>query len=412
MEKNMQNKLWTKDFTIITAGSVISMLGNTTAGFAVSLFVLDYTDTPFLYALFVFLYTLPQILAPVLAGPLMDRFSRRKTIYMLDFLSAFLYMLFAFLVRFELYNFTLLAAVTFGIGTINSVYTVAFTSFYPLLITEGNYSKAYSVSSTLETMTMVMIPIATFLYKSFGIFPLLAANGVSFFIAAIFETRISDVEANGEKSSDTYSVKSYINDSKEGIRYLFSEKGLMFITLYFTVSSLVGGASSVITLPWFRENYNNGEYVYMSVWVFMAIGRIIGGLIHYRRKIPAHKKFAIALSVYILTSLLEGTYLFTPLSAMRLMCFFIGILGVTSYNIRISATQSYVPNEKKGRFNGAFIMMTTVGSLIGELISGIAVTFLPARLTLSVFMGICALAALILVGGGRKHIKPIYNQKT
>lgn len=63
-----QNKLWTKDFTIITLGSVISMLGNSMVGFSVSLFVLDFTDTPFLYALFVFLFTLPQIIAPILAG--------------------------------------------------------------------------------------------------------------------------------------------------------------------------------------------------------------------------------------------------------------------------------------------------------------------------------------------------------
>lgn len=407
-----QNKLWTKDFTIITLGSVISMLGNSMVGFSVSLFVLDFTDTPFLYALFVFLFTLPQIIAPILAGPLMDRFSRRKTIYMLDFLSSFLYLTFGLLVRFNLYNFTMLAMVTFLIGTINSVYNVAFTSFYPLLITEGNYSKAYSVSSTLETLAMVMIPVATFLYKQFGIEPILIANSASFLIAAVFETRISDVEAKAEKKRQGYSIKSYFEDSKEGIRYMFSEKGLLLITLYFAVTSLVNGASSVITLPWFRNTYPNGEYVYMSVWVFMGIGRVIGGLIHYRRKLPTEKKFAIALLVYISTSILEGSYLYTPLNVMRVMCFVVGILGVTSFNIRISATQSYVPNEKKGRFNGAFLMMTTVGSLLGELLSGIVVSFLPARITLSIFMGFCALAAVFLVGGGRKRIAPIYNQKT
>ena len=33
----MQNKLWTKDFTTITLGSVVSMMGNSIAGFAMSL---------------------------------------------------------------------------------------------------------------------------------------------------------------------------------------------------------------------------------------------------------------------------------------------------------------------------------------------------------------------------------------
>ena len=89
------NRLWTKNYTIITIGSVVSMLGNSMAGFAMSLFVLDYTQSPLYYAIYMFLYTLPQIAAPVLAGPLMDRFSRRRTIYMLDFASTAIYALLA-----------------------------------------------------------------------------------------------------------------------------------------------------------------------------------------------------------------------------------------------------------------------------------------------------------------------------
>ena len=34
--------LWTRDFTIITIGSVISMFGNALAGFAISLFLISH----------------------------------------------------------------------------------------------------------------------------------------------------------------------------------------------------------------------------------------------------------------------------------------------------------------------------------------------------------------------------------
>ncbi len=405
------NKLWTRDFSIITLGSAVSMLGNAMAGFAVSLFVLDYTDDPFFFALYVFLYTLPQIVAPVLAGPLMDRFSRRRTIYLLDFTSSTLYLTMGLLIYFNFFSFSLLAFMTFIIGTINSIYAVAFQSFYPMLISKGNYSKAYSVSSTLETLSYVMIPVATFLYKSFGIFPILVVNSFFFLTAALFETRVSNVEDISNNDA-IYSAKTYISDSKEGIRYLFGEKGLLCIALYFAFSSFAGGASYVITLPWFRESFAYGEYVYMSVWAFMVIGRVMGGFLHYKWKLPVKAKFAIALSVYIIASTFEGVYLYTPLGVMRVFCFIIGILSAASYNIRISATQTYVPNEKKGRFNGAFLMMTTVGSLIGELSAGAVISFIPMRIALSIFMGICILAAVIFIGGGKKHVKPIYNQKT
>lgn len=399
--------LWTRDFTTIMLGSIVSMLGGSMAGFSVSLFVLDYTGSPVYYALYIFLHTLPQIAAPLLAGPLMDKFSRRRTIYLLDFCSSAIYLSVAVLVLTGRFSFVLLAVMTLLIGTIDSVYRVAFESFFPMLITEGNYSKAYSISSTLAELTLVMIPVATFLYKTFGIAPLLFANSACFLIAALFEVRVSDVEKL--ERGQRYDAKKYLLDTKEGFRYLFSERGLLCIAVYFLFSSFGGGAGAVITLPWFRETFGNGEYVYMSVWGFSVLGRALGGLLHYKWKLPQQKKFAIALMVYITINVLEGTYLYTPLNVMRLACFLIGILGVTSYTIRISATQAYVPNGMRGRFNGAFAMLDTSGALLGEALAGVVLNYLPMRPALSVFMGICTAAAIIFIYGGRRHIRPIYN---
>lgn len=408
----MKNKLWTKDFTIITVGSIISLLGNSMAGFAMSLFVLDYTESALYYAIYIFVYTLPQIAAPVIAGPLMDRFSRRKTIYLLDFTSASLYAVLGVLISMGWFNFAVFAAITFLIGTIHSVYSVAFSSFYPMLISEGNFSKAYSVSSTMETMTFIMIPIATFLYKSVGMLPLMLANSACFLVAAVFEMRISDVEkARGMVQEKTYSSKRYIEDTKDGFRYLLSEKGLLLVAIYFAFSAFSSGASQVITLPWFRDTFADGEYVYLSVWGLMVAGRALGGLLHYKLKLPTEKKFAIAFIVYVTISVLEGSYLYLPVHLMRVFCFLIGILGVTSYNIRVSATQSYVPDERKGRFNGTFLMLSTAGALVGELMAGALTAVLPMRTVMAVFMGICVVAAIVIIGRGRNHIKPIYNRQ-
>ena len=96
---------------------------------------------------------------------------------------------------------------------------------------------------------------------------------------------------------------------------------------------------------------------------------------------------------------------------MMVSCFLTGILGVTSYTIRISATQSYVPDEKKGRFNGAFNMLNTVGSFAGNLIAGALTAFLPARGVLTGFMLVTAAAAVVVIGGGRKAVSAIYNRQ-
>ena len=411
-----QNPLWTRDFTIITLGSIVSMFGNALAGFAVSLLVLDYTKSSFLYAIYIIVYTLPQIIMPIFSGAVLDRFSRKKTIYTLDFISTGLYAVAALLLSTDWFSFPILAVYCFLIGSINSIYMVAYDSFYPLLITEGNYSKAYSISSVLETMSALMIPVSAFVYSKVGISPLLMVDAVSFLIAAILETKILAKETYIEKQQEDLMMKEerkkvtqLFFDIKEGFWYLWSEKGLLAVAIYFAFSSMAGGCSSVITLPYFKGNFENGEYIYMTVWGMALVGRAVGGSIHYRTKLPAKTKYGIALMVYITISVIEGSYLYLPVKAMIPLIFLSGILGITSYTIRISATQSYVPDEKKGRFNGAFNMLNTVGALLGEAIAGALTIVMPERYVLSLFMSVCVLAAVVFIGGNQKQVKKIYN---
>ncbi len=417
------NSLWTKNFTIITAGSVISMMGSALAGFAMSLLVLDYTGSTFLYALYNFFYMLPNILIPLISGPFLDRFSRRKTIYTLDFIASGIYILFAVILHTGYFNFAFLAGGCFVLGVLDSMYTVAYQSFYPLLITEGNYSKAYSTASVLETMCTVMVPVSAFVYNKVGIVPLFLCNAVTYFVAAALETRIDADEKyirvqkdnlaaeNKTMSSFSDTVNQLYTDFKEGLRYLVSERGLFAVACYFAVSSFAGGGSETIMLPFFNKTYENGEYVYMLVSGMMSVGRFIGGAVHYKVKVPTHLKFTIAMVVYIAISALEGIYLYTPIWCMMIIGLIVGMLGVTSYNIRVSATQKYVPDEKKGRFNSVFMVINTSGMLIGQLVAGTLAEVMSSRIVVLIFMSICVLAAVIFIGGSRKHVSVIYNNQ-
>lgn len=416
-EKNTSpSPLWTRDFTIITVGSVISMFGNAISGFAMSLMVLDISDSTLLYAVYISMYTLPQLFIPVISGAVLDRFSRKRTIYTLDFISSGLYLLMAGLLAAGWFSFPLFAAACFLLGSIQSIYMVAYESFYPLLIPEGNFQKAYSVASVLETISAVMVPVSAFLYRQAGLSPLLVLNGISFFAAAVMETRIGADEDYIEKQKKTLQKEAspsrqVLTDIKEGFSYLWSEKGLLAVAVYFGFNAICGGVSNVITLPYFKSHYTNGEYWYMLVWGMALAGRAIGGMIHYRVQLPSARRYSIALAVYILISLDEGFYLFFPVPVMMLLCFLIGIGGVTSYTIRISATQSYVPDEKKGRFNGAFNMLSTAGALAGEILAGLMTLILPERIVLMSVMLLCALAAIVFIGGKKEEVSRIYNRQ-
>ena len=413
MKTKQKDSLWTRDFTIITVGSVISMFGNSLSGFAMSLLVLDYTDSSMLFALYIVMFTLPQVIMPVVSGALLDRFSRKKTIYTLDFISAGMYLLVGILLRRGWFSFPLFAVYIFIVGSINSIYFVAFDSFYPLLITEGNFQRAYSIASVLETLSNIMVPVSAIIYRTLGISPLLMINALCFFGAAVMETRIEADEEYIEKQKSHVTGSGvfgrFFGDLKEGIRYLAAEKGLLAIAVYFTFSSVSSGAANVLTLPYFKDTFENGEFIYMLVWGMAVAGRAIGGMIHYKFKIPAQYRYAIALSVYIILSIFEGFYLYFPIIVMQICCFMSGFLGVTSYTIRISATQRYVPDEKKGRFNGAFVMLNQVGMLLAEVMAGALGDMFDPRYIITGFMLMNAVAAVVFIGGRKKEISAIYN---
>ena len=414
MKKENTNPLWTRDFTIITLGSVVSMVGNSLSGFAMSLMVLDYTSSSLFYAIYIMVFTLPQLIVPVFSGAILDRFSRKKTIYTLDYISSLLYLAVGLLLFNGWFNYPLFALFVFILGSIQSIYQVAYQSFYPMLISEGNFSKAYSVASMLESVTVFIVPVSTLVYNVFGIGPLMLANALCFFIAATVETRIkteekyvTDQKATEEKNK----IHQMLSDTKKGFEYLWQEKGLFFIALYFLFSSISGGASNVIYLPYMKANFAHGEYYYLLFGGFMMLGRVLTSSWHYMNKLPVNKKFLITFIVYTTLSLINGALLYLPLTIMFILGFIQGCMGVTSYTIRISATQSYVPDEKKGRFNGAFNMLSVLGCLIGEGIAGVLSELMDMRLVVVLVEVVVFASAVLIMGGGRKSVAPIYNRE-
>ena len=410
-------KLWTKNFTIITLGSAVSMLGNMVAGFAIGLLVLEKTDSTFLYSLFMVFYNMPKVIAPLMAGPIVDRFSRRKIIYTLDFISATIYMLMFLVLNADFFNFFALLAVCLVIGSIDGIYTVAYESFYPNLITKGNFRKAYSISSMLMPLASFMTPVASMVYNVLGtLAPLFLFNSATFFVAAICETQIKHTEESRENTKST-NAKQYIDDFRQGLNYIKGEKALIVITSYFFVCNMAGGVMNTLLLPFFKNNAALYSHIPIDVITLYTLitttglaGRFAGGLIHYKFKYPASKKFIIAICVYFTCSICDGFKLWLPVPVMFVVFFFVGIISVTSFNIRISATQSYVPDEVRGRFNGTFQMITTMGTLTGQVVAGSLAEFIPERTILIGMTVINCTAIFLTMFRHREDVKPLYNR--
>lgn len=409
MTSTQKKTLWTRDFSIITIGTVISMLGSSVSGFAIGIMVLDYTASVFLYALFMVAYTLPRLVMPLLAGPYLDSFSRKKVIYTLDFVSAGLFAALFLLLQVDFFNYTLFLVMAMVIGSIDSVYQVAYDSFYPNVVKEKEFlPKAYSISSLIYPFAALMVPVASWAYETVGLAPLFAFNAASFLIAAVMETRIKTDETHIE-SKKSRSFSELKQDFKEGVVYLRREKGLLAITVYFMFTTLTGQAVGTLILPYFKSDPSLGVQLYTFVMACSLLGRLAGGTFHYFKKFDPKKKFAIALFVYFCTTAIEGVYLFLPVALMMVLQFINGAICVTSFNIRISSTQNYVPDSCRARFNGVFQMATNSGNIIGQLSAGALGEVLDLRLLVVLFMALNMLSILAVMVPGRKHVAKIYN---
>ena len=401
--------LWTKNFTIITVGSLISMMGNAVTKFALGRLIYDQTESTLLYSIFLFTSTFARVVVPLIAGPYLDRVSRRDTIIRVDLFYTFMFLALSVLTTAQVFSFPLFLLIAIVLGCADSLYAVAYDSFYPELIAPGNFSKAYSIGSLIYPLAnTVMVPVANWVYDSVGIPPLFYFCTIAFFVTQWVERKI-DVEEK-HLGRVTQSRPGFLSGFKEGLNYLKGEKGLMAITSFFFITTLVGAFPETLQLPYFTTHPVYTVQMYSFLISANTIGRLIGGIVHYRFHFPTHWKFRLAMLSYTVTSITSGFLLFVPYPVMLLFMLINGMIAVTSFNIRISGTQNHVPGHLRARFNSLFSVITTAGLLMGQLMAGALGEGVSIRTMLLIVQAVNMLSAFAIMLPAKKHVKIVYNQ--
>lgn len=410
--EDIMNKLWNRNFTILTIGSFISAFGSAAAGIAFGILIYTKTGSPLTLALFTIANIIPRMITAIFVGPFIDRHSRVKLIYRIDFFYSIFFAFVSVVLfsgYFDVLIFTLIASL---FGIIDTVYQIAFTSLFPEVISQGNHSKAYSISSLIWPISAaIMAPIATYMIENFadGVAILMVFNAVTFFVTASIETLIKVNETLNTKKDG---VKfSFFEDLKEGIRYYKVERGILGIGVLFAAFSFVYAASDLLRMPYF-VNHPTLTLQHFSLLISAsAIGRMVGGVIHYIFKYPTAKKYLIAVSVYLTVEIMGATLLFMPYVIMVAVSFIVGLLSVTSFNIRMSATQTYLPGHIRGRINSTQQLLWNLGTIFGTLTIGLIAEFSGLDYRLVIMMAsVVSISAIFLIPIRMKdEFKKIYN---
>ena len=406
----MKNTLWTKNFTIITLGTVISAIGGVAMGFALSFVVFDNTGSTLMMALFAAASSLPGIILPVLLSPYLDNFRRKPVIVGLDYLSAVIYLLFGLYLLKHSFSLPLYLLFSLACGSIGSVYNLAYESLYPNLIPEGFAQRGYTVSGILyPTVTMVMTPVASILYTRLGLGVLCIGEGLLLAAAASVETQIRVEEHT--KPGGKFSFSDYIGDFKEGFRYLKKEKGLLRIYGYMPITQGISQATEPLIRAWFRTAPGLNLTMYALFTTAEFIGRTIGGLVHYKFEIPPEKRFSLAYLVYVTYNIMDTVLLWLGFPLMLVTRGICGFLGINSATLRASSVQNYLPDNMRAKVNAVFNMLYALVPTLLTLAVGALGEMMDYRLCVTLVSAAGLLPCYLIMWRGREDVKKVYNRK-
>jgi MFS family permease len=404
-------KLWTRNFSILTIGSLVSALGSSAAGVAFGILIFQRTGSPLSLALYMIANIIPRVLTGFLAGPFVDRHSRIKIIYRLDFLYTIIFSAIAVILFTGYFNVLVFTAVGAFFGMLDTIYQLAFMSIFPEVIEKGQHSKAYSLSSLIWPISAaVMAPIAAFMISEFkdGVAILIAFNALTFLVAAMMETSIKVDETLNKKEVKGF---QFIEDLKEGFRYYKFEKGILGTGILFACFSFVYTSHDLLRMPYFIKSDQFTIQDFSFLITASSVGRMLGGFIHYTFKYPPHKRYKIAVTVYFTVEIFSATLLYMPYAIMIVISFLVGLLSVTSYNIRMTATQVYIPSHMRGRINSTQNLLWNIGAVLGALVIGFTAEYstLDYRLIM-LLAAILSIGAILLIPVRMKsEFSKIYN---
>ena len=183
----MEQKLFSKDFTLVVIGQIISLFGNATIRFALPLYLLNQTGSSALFGTVTACAFLPAILLTPVGGIIADRVNKRNIMVILDFFTAAVITLFSLwmeggnLVFFVVVTMMLL----YGIA---GAYQPSVQASIPALVSQNQIMAANSVVNIISSFASLLGPVlGGILYSNYGLKPVLWVCILCFVLSAVME---------------------------------------------------------------------------------------------------------------------------------------------------------------------------------------------------------------------------------
>ena len=272
----MKQKLFSKDFTLVVIGQIISLFGSAAIRFALPLYLLNLSGSSALYGTVTACAFIPAILLSPVGGIIADRANKRNIMVVLDFMTAVIILIFSLLMNYV--NIILLLVITlmllYGIA---GAYQPSVQASIPLLMSQENYMRANSIINTISSFSSLMGPIlGGILYSIYGIKPILWICIICFFLSAIMEIFIH-IPFQKQKIHNNI-FKTIRSDFAESIRFIRKEKPVLGKGMYVVCGiNLFLSAMIIVALPYLITEVLPLEKAWANTLYGFAQGALAAG---------------------------------------------------------------------------------------------------------------------------------------
>lgn len=272
----MNQKLFSRDFTLVVIGQIISLFGNAAVRFVLPLYLLNQTGSSALYGTVTAFGLIPAILLSPAGGIVADRVNKRNIMVILDFFTAAVILAFCMLMKGG--NLVLLLTVTlmllYGIA---GAYQPSVQASIPVLVHQENFMAANSVINTISSFASLMGPVlGAVLYSAYGLEPVLWVCMICFVMSAVMEIFIHIPFQ--KQPADGGIWKTARIDFAESLRFIRKEKPVIGRALLVVCGiNLFLASMIIVALPYLVTEILNLDAVQANRLYGFAEGALAAG---------------------------------------------------------------------------------------------------------------------------------------
>ncbi|WP_327132134.1 MFS transporter [Streptomyces sp. NBC_01343] len=382
-----------KAFRKVWAASGVSSFGDGVYLAALPLLAASLTRDPVLLSVVTAAALLPWLFFGLIGGALVDRWDRRRTMWITDAVRAVLLFAAVGAVAAGWIGIPLLIGLAFLLGIGQILFDTAAASYLPELLERDPalLKRANArLRATVEASDRFVGPSAGAALFTLGRAIPLVTDAVSFVVSSLL---IRSLPASPPKPAAAKG--SLLKDARAGASYLLRDPLLLGLSLRPALGNLAFSAGTAVFVLFAQDELHLGPTGYGLLISTEAVGGVLGSMLTTRLSDRLGIGGGLILTAAVLTVAQAGIGLTdSPVVVAVAMALRAAALGCTIV-LAASVRQSVVPNELMGRVTAAGRLMALGAAPVGALLGGWLATVAGLRAPYLIGAGFLVASTLV-----------------